>query len=379
VTPPAAAGERPAGQRSNRIVAGFVVAAASVVAAGMLCEVFLRLALFTDLLPAFAARRLRTPDFYAHPSSDDFWKLRSRWQKPEVLRLLHHPRFGATIRHTAINPLGVAGVGRALPGAGTKQGAILFYGDSYLTTPFFDFPARIPQALEARLPGTSVWNFGMWNYGLDQMILRFEETHGYFRDPAVLIGVLTDDLDRCLLSVREGQKPRFVVDASGALHLTNVPIEKDQSAYLARHPPEIWSYALRMLAMAIGRTRLAGSWGLARPRERREEIEVISRALIARVAAHCRAAEIPLRFVIFYPGFELAQPSWRGPFLRSTLASLGLPYLDTEPVLRHALDTGTASMGDLYDATSHHTPRANALIVDAILEQWPELGRASAR
>ncbi len=366
---------RAAAQGSIRIAAGILLALVSVVGAGLLCEAFLRLALFGDLLPAFVARPLRQPDLYSDPSSDDFWKLRSRWQKPELLRLLHHPRLGATIPRTATNPLGVAGPGRALPAPGADAPAVLFYGDSYLTTPVFPVSARIPQLLEARLPGAAVWNFGMWSYALDQMILRFEETYRHFRHPVVLIGVLTDDVDRCLLSVREGQKPRFVVDANGTLQLTNVPIEVDQAAYLARHPPEIWSYAVRMATVALGKSPPARRWGPGRPEGRRSEIEILSRALIARAATRGRAEGIPLHFVIFYPDFELTQPSWRGPFLRDTLADLGVSHLDTAPVLRHVLDTGAATMGDLYDATSHHTPRANAFIVDAIIDRWPELRR----
>ena len=364
---------------ARRIAAGLLLALASLGGAGLLCEAFLRLALFSDVMPELVERRLRQPDFFAFPSSDDFWKLRSRWQNQEVLRLLHHPRLGATIPRTAVNPLGVAGAARALPPPGAREPAILFYGDSYLTTPFFQVSARIPQLLEARLAGTAVWNFGMWSYGLDQMILRLEETHGYFRRPIVLIGVLTDDIDRSLLTVREGQKPRFVVDRDGTSHLTNVPIEADQAAYLARHPPAIRSYALRMLAMVLAKTRLAGGWLRLRPEERREEIEAVSRALIARAAARCRDGDIPLRFVIFHPDFELAQPSWRGQFLRDTLDGLGISYLDTAPVLRQGLETGATGMADFYDATSHHTQRANALIVDAIIDRWPELRHLHGR
>jgi hypothetical protein len=270
----------------------------------------------------------------------------------------------------------VAGAARSLPAPGARDPAILFYGDSFLTTPFYQLSARIPQLLEARLPRAAVWNLGMWSYGLDQIILRLEETHAHFRDPTVLVGVLTDDIDRCLLSVRQGQKPRFVLDRDGALRLTNVPIDEDQAAYLERHPPEIRSYALRMLAMALGRTQLGKRWGFVPPEERRGEMEALSRALIARAASHCRARAIPLRFVIFYPGFELTRPSWRGQFLRDTFESLGLPYLDTAPVLHQVVESGAVTMADLYDTTSHHTPRANALIVDAIVDEWLDLRRA---
>jgi hypothetical protein len=128
-----------------------------------------------------------------------------------------------------------------------------------------------------------------------------------------------------------------------------------------------------MLAIAIGKTRLAQRWGLFRPDERREEAQAISRALILRAMKLSRERDMPLRFVIFHPAFELRNPTWRGRFLRDTLESLGIEYLDTEPLLRRTIESGAATMPDLYDATAHHTQRANTLIVDAIIERWPEL------
>jgi hypothetical protein len=356
---------------SPGILSRTLVVVASLLGSSLLCEGLIRLALFSPLTPAFAAKALRQPALYAYPSSDDFWKLESSWTRRARLEGFHHPRLGATFPRTKRNPLGVAGAPRPLPDPNTTEPAILFYGDSFLTAPAL--PAAIPRLLELRLASTPVWNFGMWSYGLDQMVLRLEETHGYFRRPIVLIGVLTDDLDRCVLSVRLGQKPRFVIDREGELRLTNVPIREDQAAYLDRHPPEVWSYALRMLAIAIGKTRLAQRWGLFRPDERREEAQAISRALILRAMKLSRERDMPLRFVIFHPAFELRNPTWRGRFLRDTLESLGIEYLDTEPLLRRTIESGAATMPDLYDATAHHTQRANTLIVDAIIERWPEL------
>jgi hypothetical protein len=348
-----------------------LLSAACAVFFAVLAEGALRAALFTDVLPRALTAPLREPARYAEPDTDDFWKLRCLWGRSWQAGAFHHPQLGATTPRTAENPLGVAGAARPLPRPDSTERIVLFYGSSYLTYPLAPLSARIPQLLEARLKTIPVWNFGMWSYGLDQTVLRFELTRAYFPHPTVLIGINTDDIDRCILSVREGQKPRFVIEGSGELRLTNVPIEPDEAAYLRRNPPQVRSYVMRIIRTALGRTRLGQR--LFVRQDHRKEMEALAAALLERAVNLARANGIPVAFLIFYPRFELERPSWRAAFLRETFDRLGVPYLDTEIPLRQPLGTGEAGLGDLYDEKHHHTPRANALIVEGILRAWPDL------
>jgi hypothetical protein len=336
-------------------------------------EVVIRLAVFTSIFPRPVRDLVGAPALYAHPHEDAYWTLLNLVTDRRTLGAFYHPELGATTPRSARNPLGVAGKPRPLPDPARAAEIVLFYGDSYLTTPFFGVAQRIPQKLEAAL-GVPVWNLGMWNYGLDQIVMRFESTHRHFATPSVLVGVLTDDIDRCVLSVREGQKPRFVLDGDGQLVLTNVPIEEDQGAYFRRHPPQIRSYVARLVGRALGGSALGKAWGLLQPDERRVEKTALAAALIDRAIEVARRRQMPLAFVVFYTRGELEDGGWRPDLLRETLESRGVPFVDTAVPLRRALDTGQASIEELFDAkTQHHTAVANDLIVAEIAHRWPEL------
>lgn len=347
----------------------------SLVLTGLVLEASLRLALFSEW---FAVESLQDPGLYANFDEDDYWKLHLRWTGfSGWLPGRHHPLLGESIPRTSNNPLGLLEPRVRFPSADSRQPVVLFYGDSYLASPLAEPLARIPARLEDRLGGVPVLNFGMGGWGLDQMVLRFEMTHGGFRNPLVLMGVLTGDVDRCVLSVRQGQKPRYVVGEDGTLELTNVPIERDQVAYLQKHPPEVRSWLGRFVAIALSRSRLARSIPALQWDHRIEEKKGIAGALIARTVSHCRTREIPLCFLIFYPPGGLEGEGRSGAFLRKTFQELGVCYVDTRPVLQDAVANGRLAPEDIFDSqTAHHTALANEVIVEELVRQWSSIQQA---
>jgi hypothetical protein len=83
-------------------------------------------------------------------------------------------------------------------------------------------------------------------YGVDQMALLMRKSIDGFTNPFVIVGILTEDLDRSILNFRIGQKPRFEVQGDG-LRSVGDKIEPSTKAYLATHPPQISSYLYRAL------------------------------------------------------------------------------------------------------------------------------------
>jgi hypothetical protein len=161
------------------------------------------------------------------------------------------------------------------------------------------------------------------------------------------------------------------MDESGELSLTNVPIDRDQLAYLRNNPPQIRSYLLRFTRIALGRSALAEAVPSLRWDMRIVEKKSIGRALIERIASRCRKRGIPLCFVIFYGEGALGGVSWQETFLRETFQELGLCYIDTKPVLRKAVATGKISRQLLFDKdTRHHSTLANRVIVETLLREW---------
>ena len=82
---------------------------------------------------------------------------------------------------------------------------------------------KIPQQLQSLLPDKTVYNFGVAGYGLDQIYLRFKQSHDHFKKPVVIIGILTVDMDRCVMKNRSRPKPYFLIKEN-ELVLSGVPV-----------------------------------------------------------------------------------------------------------------------------------------------------------
>jgi len=149
-----------------------------------LLAVLLVTALFGELLLragiAAGVERLRRPDLYADPrGDDDFWLLQHRWKLKEAPTGGYvHPTLGWAPRKTADNPLGIIRPGSYTPDL--DGDVILFVGDSFVASPG-PVAHRLPQQLDALLPEYTVCNYGVGGYGVDQILLRFQDAHPPFR------------------------------------------------------------------------------------------------------------------------------------------------------------------------------------------------------
>lgn len=125
------------------------------------------------------------------------------------------------------DPRGFAGPARDPAGA-----AVALFGDSF-TLGHPEHEKSWAVQLERQL-GRPVLNFGVAGYGPDQAYLRFEKRYvAAERTPYVVLGVLSENIARIVNRYRgfyyrktylNGVKPRFVLDAGGALQLLPTPI-----------------------------------------------------------------------------------------------------------------------------------------------------------
>ncbi|RIL07894.1 MAG: hypothetical protein DCC71_01445 [Proteobacteria bacterium] len=308
---------------------------------------------------------LRDPDLYADASTDDdWWKLHHRWggrfELPSARQV--DPLLGWSLPRTPSNPLGVL---RDEPyRVDPRAPAILFYGDSFVRgmTPM---PERIPQRLEARLGGPAVYNYGIGGYGLDQIYLRFRASHASFERPFVLFGVMTDDIDRCVLRVRSGPKPYFELDGD-ALVLRGTPVDPDPRAWLERNPPSIASYFGALVTRKLRLLRAAG-----RPSESaygQERKRRLADRLLEAVVREARDRDLPLLFVFFYPRYELDFVGWRERFLREAAARLAVETLDTKQVLLAEASRRGVPAHSFYEG-GHPNALGNDLVAAALAER----------
>lgn len=308
---------------------------------------------------------LRDPSLYADATTDDdWWKLHHLWggrfepPSPQQVDSL----LGWAPPVTPGNPLGIV---RAEPyRVDFEQPAILFYGDSFVRG-MTSLPERIPQRLEMHLNGPPVYNYGVGGYGLDQIYLRFRRSHGRFENARVVFGILTDDIDRCVLRVRSGPKPYFEIDGE-ALVLRGTPIGSDVRAWLDEHPPEIRSYLAALVRRALQIARSGG-----RPIEGpygQEEKRRIAARIIEEVVAEARRAQLPLLVVLFYARYEFGYVGWRERFLTNELERRGVPYLDTKEILLAEASRRGVPPVSFYDG-GHPNAVGNDLIAAALADR----------
>jgi hypothetical protein len=165
----------------------------------------------------------------------------------------------------------------------------------------------IPNYLQHRLAGRDVVDLSMGGYGLDQIYLMYRETHRLVADPIVLVGVLvSDDLDRTVLTMRTSTKPYFVVGATGVLSLEGVPITQQTAAECHRAPLKINSY----LAALVKRKLFP---------DEEEQVTARKTAINAKLLEAFTQDDAAPTFVLFYNRQDIGREDWRERFMKTTL------------------------------------------------------------
>jgi hypothetical protein len=120
---------------------------------------------------------------------------------------------------------------------------IVVLGDSFTFGEEVGDEDAYPHRLEALLPGVEVLNLGVHGYGHDQMFLYLKEEGIRYHPDLVLLGFLSDDMVRNVLSFRDYAKPRFVLEG-GRLKLSRAHIPPPEETVAAE------PYRLRLADIA---------------------------------------------------------------------------------------------------------------------------------
>ncbi|MFH1737727.1 MAG: SGNH/GDSL hydrolase family protein [bacterium] len=306
----------------------------------------------------------RNPDLYADSLADDnYWKLHHKWVRqfnlPEVGSV--HPLLGWAPPKNKGNPLGIVVETPHVPALDGKM--VLFYGDSFVLglTPM---DKKIPQQLDRLLPNHTVLNYGVGGYGVDQIYLRFKETYQAYARPVILFGILTTDMDRCVLSIRTGQKPYFKL-IDNELVLSGIPVHSRPNAWIKENPPQIRSYLCALLIQKLRMFSRHGNW--FESSYKREEKQQLNSRIIQEVIRICRKESLPLMFVLFYTQNELGKNGWRAGFLKEIFSRAGVPYVDTEAVFIEAAQRLSCDISDFYmPRDGHPSELGNTVVAEEI-------------
>lgn len=211
----------------------------------ILLEVMFRIVLFGN---NDAFDFLRNPSFYAvYPKDkyedffdDDYWKLNFRFNlktgldDPDPLLGWTEYFENRTYEHYDRHKL-----------KGRKP--VLLFGDSFaMCVEQVDCFQDILNNDSIFARDHFLFNYGVGGYGVDQIYLLFSEVIDKYEDPFVIFSMLTTDLDRSMLKIRDAQKPYFTVD-DGELQLKGTPITQSTREYVKKNPPKIKSYILNKL------------------------------------------------------------------------------------------------------------------------------------
>src|SRR5262249_16574600 len=175
--------------------------------------------------------------------------------------------------------------------AGTLR--ILTFGDSLTFGDEVSDDETWSYLLEKLVPGSEVINFGVHGYGHDQMLLYLREEGIKYRPDIVVLGFVSIDMERNMLSFRDYAKPRFVLD--GGLVLTNTPVSRIEET-LAIEP---WRVKfLDVLTMLHDRYRERFE-----ERELKTEMKSVTVALLDEIANTIRSAGA-LPIFVYLPVFD---------------------------------------------------------------------------
>ena len=357
-------------RRRQFMLAGVLLIVSTFLTFGI-CEIIFRLALFSD---SFAIPILKKPGRYADVFLDDDYyrlayvfgqqKLESKLETEEsqkerkrkidkmgTVLIGPDPELGWAPERSSENIFGL--ITDKPYHADDVRNVVLFFGDSFVAghTAVQD---KIPQILDRMLPERSVLNYGVWDYGVDQIYLRFRKTADQFQDPLVIVGILTRDLDRSVLSLRSRPKPFFDVH-DDELVLRNTPLLQTKQEYTQQNPPRIRSYFFRFVMFRL-RPLIPERWfdNLFGYGELRARKRIVNRRILRAFKDHAESLNIPIRFVLFYVREEIDLWTWREGFLQETLDRLGVAYFDTKAYLKDYMARTNRSAAYFYSEEDNH-------------------------
>lgn len=190
------------------------------------------------------------------------------------------PCFGE--KRLSTNSDGVRGLTEYADGASrdaTKTRVVLL-GDSFTFGDEVSDDETYAHFLAGLLPNSEVINLGVHGFGHDQMLLYFDAKGKAYRPDVVIVGFMSLDGERNLLSFRDYAKPRYLLTARD-LRLTNHPVPPpDEILRSERYRSKLWD------ALAIAYTTFEGRYTDWREKRMRR----ITRALLSELRTSIRRA-----------------------------------------------------------------------------------------
>jgi hypothetical protein len=347
----------------------------------VISEITFRSLLFSDL--AFM-QRFRNPSLYSDNESDDYWKLyylfrvtgqdRHFLHKGQVYGEIH-PLLGwgvdgSFLKDTYEHP-DTQHIGGRRP--------VLLYGDSFASCASMRqdcFQQNLNKDKEFS-KSNYLLNYGVGGYGVDQIYLLFMNSIHLYRHPFVVLSLMTHDLDRSLLSVREGvMKPYFEV-VGDQLVLRREHVNQDRMTFFTENPPEVVSYLYRLWLYRDGHPGRLRMYLSNSEEKRRHNIE-INKIIIISIINELRKNQIEYVFLVFHPMKAVENDDWRNTFLEKLLMDNGAPFLLTKQMIKKDAMQKNKDFQEYFLPDGHPNKYQNEIIAGEIKRFIMEHGNIRA-
>ena len=264
---------------------------------------------------------LKDPGLYADNPSDDYWKLYFQFDGPIKPPANPQPLLGWGGRFDRDNY-----EHRYTKNAGNKR-PVLIYGDSFVlcvdSVECFEEILNNDSAFKEK---NYLLNYGAPGYGVDQIYLLCSLSIKKYTNPFVVVSIMPTDMDRCMLSVRTGQKPYFT-NEDGTLVLKGVPINPKPEAFFKENPPAISSYLYsRFLHSSLN--------GFIHENEndKRQIICDLNEKIILKADSELKSLNVDYVFMIFDNLYN-EDGDWRSEFLLKLLSRNNIPFIYTPELI----------------------------------------------
>jgi len=340
----------------KKIALGIALSLAAVVFAAGLLEVYLRMVLFHGF--KLGDGILKHEGLYAdYFSDDDYWKLMYILEGSEAVPWNPHPVLGW---YGKFDPLTYEHNDKKNVG---KKTPALLYGDSFAA-------CETQRCFQDILNGDNEFskyfhflNYGVHAYGLDQIELLYEKSNELYKDPVVIFGFLTEDIDRSMLSFRLRPKPYYTME-DGELVLNGIPLDPDPADYLKEHPVSIKSYLWALMKHSNWLPEKIGGYLRGDEKTIGRKIE-LNDAVIQKAIDDLKARNVHFIFVVFHADWPdpLDGPdTWRDNFIREILDKNHVPYIWTKELILEDMKKTGKDMSAYFLPTHHYTDYANELV-----------------
>lgn len=347
----------------------------------VIAEIGLRVILFSDIPflnnnPIIA--KLRNPYAFADHNSDNYQKLwyifsnlsrdpKHKLHKPPPIK--PHPILGTIgdfskeLIHNKANDVG-------------NKRPILLYGDSFAACVDKSKERCFQDYLnndEAFSKNNYLLNYGVLGYGVDQIYLLFKNSVDLYKNPFVVIGIYTMDLDRSMLSFFYNMKPHFRIE-NAALKLDEKPLNLDPATYVQQNPPKIKSYFLRRILInkfskIILPQKLLSY--LKRSDYYQSKKIMINEKIMLEIIKDLRFRGLDYIFILFEQynpkGHNNSDLGWRVSFLKNILETNNVAYIWTREIITEDSRDTNFSYNDYFIPNDGHpTIYLNGLIAEEI-------------